>query len=657
MRLKHSATAALVSLCLPLAAGSGDWAPVTPEIWQMKASDPGNDLGAVFLIDEVRLGNRDTEYRLRIRIMSEAGKAAANIATFPSNLNKLEGRTVHADGTVVAFDSVKDFGSQTLKSDGFEENHKVLIPPGLTDNCVVDIHWTLSDTLLGHDDGGGYFGSRWFDVVVPRAFPVKRKVIQRTNWAPMSSVVVGFGSHPPVVDKQSSYQVYTFNDVPAFEDIPYSIPITRERATLYLYWQPSILAGKAQDPNAYWSYWAKEWLSKWMGSDLKAGRKYKAYLAKVGEGLPADPIQKASAVISRIQKDILNVNAMTAEQAKARTKDQEKEEIDADDLNATVSKGWTSATGVTELAFKALQDLGLSPKLAYVVDRNDRIFHSNVPSVFQFSDYFITVASADGKSMAWFDPGNLLLPPGVIPSAYQGTPALEVNSADWSIRSINVPIQSAQSNTRTFKYDLSLQDGRESCQIEAGFTGIPLWVERDKYYRLERAEQDKRLKEAIQGDLSAFQVTKSEILNAQDLSKKVGWTAEAGRDLDDGRKLVLSPFPGMQIPYWMPSTWPASRSTVIALPYGLTQTAVSAIHVPEGYRVGIDKDIDEQNAFGSVKWKTSTVDEGKGKLVTIEYRVEAYKALAGAGEYDDFKTFLGWVEHAYTRALNLQKER
>ena len=162
----------------------------------------------------------------------------------------------------------------------------------------------------------------------------------------------------------------------------------------------------ASDPGKYWNDLSKNWISKAFDTELKTGQTYKAFLAKVTDGLPEDPVQKATAIVQKVQASILNIDHMTAEQARARTKAQAHATFESGDLDRAIEDGWTDAVGVDYLAFKLLLDAGVHPRLVYTVDRGEGVFHANVPCVFQFSDYLIVVPGKDGKSTAWFDPGN-----------------------------------------------------------------------------------------------------------------------------------------------------------------------------------------------------------------------------------------------------------
>ena len=657
--MRRALFAILPVLCLSASASTDTWAPIPAEVWKMKATDPGCELGAVFLMDHTRLGQTDIEYTLRIRIMSEAGKAAARLAAFSPDLYKFEGRTVYADGKSVVFDSTKDFAEQTAKSGWSEATRKVLVPPGVTSDCVVDLHWIErgSVTYQGGDRGITDAGA-WQESAAVRPFPIRDLEVQIFKRAERGFAFVGFGDQTPKIEDKGIYKVYRFQNLPAYEDIPYSLPFAREKASLCIFEQPEALQAASRDPKTYWSYWATHQIPEWWGTYLKKSGAYKRYLAEFGPGLPADPIQKAAAVVAKIHKDILNIDTLTAEQAKARTKDQDKERIPYGDMDFIVSERWGNTWHIKLLAFQILRDLNLKPRLIFVVDRNRNIYRPDVASVWQFSDLdtFMGIPSTDGNGMAWFDPGCLLLPPGTIPEAYQGTPAFQVDSTDWSSKQVTVPVQGAAMNQHGYGYDLKVADGHESIKLDAAFTGGPLWSMRDQYYRLEPAEQEKKLKESFQGVTGGYQIESATVRNAQDPTKVMTLEVQAGKDLDEGRKVDIDPFPGMPIAYRLPDSWPATRSTPIILPLALKQTAVCRIHVPASYKVVVDDNLQQQNAFGTVSWKTTITDEGAGKLVTVEYKVEAAKTLASAQEYEAFKTFLGWVRLGYGRNVTLRKE-
>lgn len=127
---------------------AGGWAPIPASTWDIREDAKAGIQGAIVLDEFARYGVRDSEFSLRILVLSEAGKSAVQLDPFPDELISLEGRTVLPDGRVVEFSKTKDFSEQTVDSNRFSSKRKVVVPPGVTSHCVLDIKWTLRSTYL-----------------------------------------------------------------------------------------------------------------------------------------------------------------------------------------------------------------------------------------------------------------------------------------------------------------------------------------------------------------------------------------------------------------------------------------------------------------------------------------------------------------------------
>lgn len=95
-----------VCLCVSLHAGS--WAPIPQTVWDMK-EDPAQGIkGAVVLERRMTLTGMVIQHRVRVRVLSEAGRAAVAFLGLTPESCELEGRTVQRDGSVVLYDTVGD---------------------------------------------------------------------------------------------------------------------------------------------------------------------------------------------------------------------------------------------------------------------------------------------------------------------------------------------------------------------------------------------------------------------------------------------------------------------------------------------------------------------------------------------------------------------
>lgn len=114
--------------------------PIPPETWAIRDPASHEGPGAIILAKTVRLTDTQAIYAYRVRIFSERGIAAAEFKSFPAGTSGLEGRVAYPDGSEMRFSSEKDFHARTLLASRFlDVKTTVLVPPGLTDNCVVDL--------------------------------------------------------------------------------------------------------------------------------------------------------------------------------------------------------------------------------------------------------------------------------------------------------------------------------------------------------------------------------------------------------------------------------------------------------------------------------------------------------------------------------------
>lgn len=86
------------------------------------------------------MGPNRIEHLVRIRVLSEAGRAGAELRDLSPLATQIQGRTNYRDGTFVRFDKRKDLAEKEISPDG-DRVHKVrvLVPPGVTSDCVVEL--------------------------------------------------------------------------------------------------------------------------------------------------------------------------------------------------------------------------------------------------------------------------------------------------------------------------------------------------------------------------------------------------------------------------------------------------------------------------------------------------------------------------------------
>lgn len=635
-------------MVLSSALRAGDWAPIPPSAWQIKEDAKAGIQGAIYLDESARYGVNDSEFTIRILVLSEAGKAAVQLEPFPNSLSRLEGRTVYPDGRVVEFSQAKDFTEQSVDSNRFSSKQKVLVPPGITTHCIFDLHWTIRGTYL--------WGTR-FTRGIQRNYPINTLVLKLSKMSPMGSVLLVPSDMRPVVSEDGGYRTYTFKNLPALEDLPYSRWGLRTWPRLLCFRQPRGLYAYLDKPSEV--YWNKgvELLIKPTMAALDTGRAYDTLAKEVLADLPSDPIKKAALILDRLNARIRNIGWMTATEEAARTKNQDDEYVHASDLNESAKRGWTNGSGMYFLAFQVFKDANLHPKLMLVTDRDSSSFRYALSDFYQFDNTLVGVPSVDGKTMAWFDPSDRFLPPGIVNPSYQGVWGLKIDPDTWTAKPEVIPSQGKEANQKHETYDLTVDEDAIRFHLSSSFKGYEDYLARYPYYKLDENDASKKLKDEWASSLPGYSITKAIVANASDWNHSVSYEVEGRKDQDGGRRTTLSPFPGKERPLWVPSSWPSTRTEPIAMFNRSICASDSTIHLPKGWRVASTTPIQYTSKVGTVTWTCVQEHAAEGEILKVHYDVQVDAAFLGVADQEVLKAFLAAMDDGWSRTLTVEHSR
>lgn len=626
------------------------WPPIPPQVWALKVDPADGPPGAVVLESNLTFKNTYIEHLYRVRILNESGKDAAQFAEFPEDAYDFEGRTVYRDGREVTFSKVKDLATQTLAAGWDETTRKVVIPPGVTGDCIVEFRWKESGKPLpkrlktyGHWAQGSKYRTLLSSVTVPVSFPWTFQFFMG-RVTPSERVVKG---------NQISFVT---RDLPGDWGAFYTLRYL-DNPRFAAFSQPKELQDVARTGQVpeYWSKAAKFVLKGAFLDRTTLGRHYRELARTVCEGLPAEPQARATAILERMEGKIRNLDLLTydedAAQQKAREKEKVKDPIVPFDLDAAAQTQETDGLGMVLLYVNLLKGAGVDPKLALVRNRNQGIFEYGFASLHQ-AQVFLVGVDEPGKPTLWMNPEARYSPPGILDSDYQGTPCLFVDTRTWDTTPGSIPFQSRDVNRRHFDY--RVEPGDEQClfTLKAAHAGLPALRERDHFLPMSQALQDENLKTSLEARYPAAKITSAKVLNATDPSRTVAFDAAGTVPLEEGRRIQLAPFPCMPPPLWIPQSFPETRKERIVLPYSRIQTAECVMKVPPGYRLAPTEDMRMANGLGRVTW----VAEALGaEEVKITFKVEVVVTSTGPGSYGAFRTFLGWIDEAMRRRVLMEK--
>ena len=190
-------------------ATAANWAPIPAEIWALK-EDPAHGVqGAVVLEDRLSIRGSYLEYLYRVRILSEAGKDAAELPALPNEAYDIDGRTVFADGHEVRFSDKKDLQTVAVKARGESLVRSKIAPPGVTGDCVVEIRWKESSS-----DSGGPLPAHYGFFPPVRARESVSDPRRDGRAAPAVPLELRLHGSQDLKPEVKNRLVYTFHDIP-----------------------------------------------------------------------------------------------------------------------------------------------------------------------------------------------------------------------------------------------------------------------------------------------------------------------------------------------------------------------------------------------------------------------------------------------------------
>lgn len=631
----------------------GGFRDLPKSVWDIKEDPAKGLLGAQVLEDHIWFRGGYVEHLYRVRIFGESGRSGMEIAEFPSGVTDVEGRTVYPDGRILTYNSKKDFATKVLASGDNREKRTVLIPPGVTNDCVVELSWKE----VAHEHGKfsplpsshGYYSS---SMVLANRFPTRELTVEFAPGFKYAYAPTATRTQMPEVTSRNGYRILTYRDIPGMEPVPYALDVTRDFPRLRLYWIPEILGVPARDSgSAFWKAATEHYFQPWYQGDVKKDRSYKALFEELWNGLSGSDIEQATELIARLNARIRNTSYPTF--AESDKKEFGTANIDSQDLGAAARRGFTDEEGMLILYLNLLMDHGLKPKIARVADRDFNLFSFETPDAFQFRSALVGFDIPGGKGTWWVEPGRRFMPPGIVHPDYQGTPALLLNTANWTATSSQISAQGPATNTQRFQVEVVGEEEEDRFNIQATFQGYPDYRERMSFLGLDQGGRTKELKERLEGSWKRVNITSSEILGVEDGRKGIAWKASGKMEQEEGRIRVLHPFPCLPWALQIPDAWPTTREVGILIPYLRTHEAVSTIHLPAGWHWGGSDPYEHRNRFGSVSWTAESQADG---TVRVSLKVQATGFYEQASAYEGFKTFLAWVQEASGRTLALTRK-
>ncbi|WP_243300869.1 hypothetical protein [Geothrix oryzisoli] len=601
-----------------------------------------------------QLMEMETVYR--VRIFSEEGRGAAALPDLPKNAQGIKGRTAYPDGREITFDSRKDFAERKVEAGGRDYSQVHMVAPGVTSDCVIEVRWReRSDGYLSGLPKrmvNGLYGA-W---TLGNPYPTRVATVEIAKHFPLAFYMTGGRVGMAEDTERGGFRIISYRNLPAMENIPYSIPPTNGFPRMEIFWQPDDLIRAIHNGNdAYWTEAFDRIFKSDYEESVDTGGAFRRLAAELVKGLPEAPQARAKELLARLEARIKNVSVPTASEKKALPKNF-WDDYESKRLDKAAASGLASASGMRLMYYHLLKAAGILPKIAKLVDRDQNLFNYGRLNAWQFHHDILGIAEP-GKDDLWLDPGNRYAAPGVIHPDYQAVPMLVFESQDWKTwKPVRGMLQATKPtfNTRSYAYELHLGEDSDQFEVRAQFGGYPEYSERFRYLSHEAADQSRLLKEEFEKHGKNLIISKAVVLDAANPGKPVSWEVGGSLERESGRRREVLPFPGMPWPLWVPDKLDVPRTVPIVLPYLASHTAVCTFEVPRGYRFDPPNELRNRNPFGTVIWTTRY--DSQARKVTIQLSTEVASINQGSGYWPAFREFLGWIQEACSRTVVLTRE-
>lgn len=555
------------------AAAPAQFQDPTPEELKMASDPKAPEAPAVYLYREeiTSVEAQMTTYYARIKVLAEKGKELASVQIpylhGESKVDRVEGRTIHPDGTIVPL-NVKPEDLVELKGKGFQIDSVTFTLPDVDVGSILEYRWRVKykdgAPLPSWELQSSYFVHKeHFSYDVHDVSPLYR------GW--LKGIVTPNGA-PVTLRYDKSEFVTDLADVPQVADDDWMPPTNTIR------WRIEFFSTSASGIDQYWKSELGPWAVNIDEFTKETGTIRKAADSIVSPGDSDE--QKARKIYAAVMK-LDNTDFSREKSAAERKKDKLKEIKRAED----VWKNQSGDSGDLVLLYVALaRAVGLKAWMMWIVDRDRAMFNTSFLSTSQLNDSVVIVKLGDKE--VYLDPGEKDCPFGEL--KWTHTLAGGIREAEAGSRIDQTPALSFKKNAASYFADLTVDgDGnfRGSARIVLNGADALEWRQRTlendteevKKQFIENLNSD--LPEGVRAEFDHFvglENYESNLMAIVNLSGNIGSPT--------GKRMIL---PGLffQSRAKHPFVTQDKRTTPIDVRFPRLETDDVVYHLPPGYSV------------------------------------------------------------------------
>ena len=641
----------LLSLAAAVPGRAATWTQPTPEELKMTSDPSAPNAEAVFLFREEVVDDKTHFHRIyaRIKILTEKGKEDYSDVEIPyesgvSNVEAVEGRTIHADGTVVTFTG-KPFSKELIRAGDIKVMQKVFSMPDVQvgsileyryelrydDGYAIPPEWTIQQSIFVHHAHFHFNPTDARGMVYKDSLGHENPVngILYYHWLPQGvSVREGLDGFDLLV-----------NDVPPLPREDFSPPLNSIAYRVNFYYATAFTGPE------YWKEEGKYWSKDVDRFSNPSDRIRQAVAQIVAPGdTDQQKLQKIYAAVMQLEN-----TRFTREHSAAENKSEGLRVKTAADI-------WDQKRGsddeITRLFISMARAAGFKAYAMIVTERDRNILNTGILDWDQLEDE-IAIVDVGGKDV-YFDPGQRYCEFGKL--HWMHTLVAGVRQTDHGPELLVTPSGGYPDNSTRRIAELTLgPDGTIAGQVRISMSGEEALRWRQVVLRNDEPEAKKRFEAQLQDVVPpGVKVTMNHFLSLNDFTSSLMAVVDVSGSLGTvtGKRVFLpSAFFEASV---KPPFAEEKRDAPIDLHYPFVSEDTVTIKLPPGFTVQsvpTDSSIPyPQNAVFKAKY---TASNG----TYVEDRVEAFaNPLYKTEEYSQLRDFYGKMNAQDQQQVVLEKQ-
>lgn len=628
--------------------------PLDPGIWEL-VEDPTRGISdAIFVHKVMKVHETRNEYFIQCRILSEIGKQVPMTLDFSEGLSRLEGRVIDRSGKIHPFSGDTHLVEQLALAYGDrKETRKVLLPPGLTSDCVLEVFWEEA-TEKGLPSGqnamfypipGPFFCSR-NDIYVWNAFDKFSKLVYTDSIFALITRFYATEIGPPAkLDRHiaGDFTVISYRDVPPIKDFPFGAPHFDHRMAYFNVFKT--IPVEEASLEEFWDLFAQLFVQYFFDQEHTTSSDYREWIAFLRSEMPEHGPKGAVFVHDQFKKRIQSLDLLQAD--RRQTLPLRLSPLVPDNssfLQIAFHRGCAIPVNLSYLLFRVMRDCGFPVNLLFTTHPSSPPFKPEQlnPFSLDLENPFLLIRTTSG-SMCTYAPSFPEMPSGYLPPGYRGGMGLVVDpDRGWTHQIVELPKLSWSHHkfVRTYKTRLA-PDGLVRFVMTAQGTGqfdAPL---RRQFFGLPEEEQGQVLTQTWQNRLPHWTIGPTRVQHAADPGQSICLAVQGQRRLPRGPDWTSLPvFPGAELPLKSPNVWPKDRTQPVLLPHNFGLRDKAVIDIPAGWQALEFPSFSRSNQVG----KVALYAQSEGRTVTVVREIVVKDWLLRAPDEPLVKEFLNWLQ-------------